>query len=38
VLTPKLYRYGSAYQLANAALQPISGKIYTHMSTKASTC
>ncbi|MCJ1386604.1 hypothetical protein MMC17_009730 [Xylographa soralifera] len=26
--------YGSAYQLASAALQPLSGKIYTYFSTK----
>lgn len=26
--------YTAAYQLASAALQPLSGKIYTHISTK----
>ncbi|CAM1507800.1 Fc.00g046480.m01.CDS01 [Cosmosporella sp. VM-42] len=26
--------YGSAYQLASSAFQPVSGKIYTHLSTK----
>jgi hypothetical protein len=26
--------YGSAYQLASAALQPLTGKVYTHFSSK----
>lgn len=30
--------YGSAYQLASSAFVPMSGKIYTHFSTKAGTC
>jgi hypothetical protein len=29
--------YGSAYQLASSACQPLSGKIYTYFNTKAST-
>lgn len=30
--------YGSAYQLASSAFVPMSGKIYTHFSTKAGKC
>lgn len=30
--------YTAAYQLASAALQPLSGKIYTHVSTKVGRC
>lgn len=29
--------YGSAYQLASSACQPLSGKIYTYFNTKANT-
>ncbi|KAJ5133657.1 MFS multidrug transporter [Penicillium atrosanguineum] len=31
---PDLGWYGAAYQLSNAALQPLSGKIYTHFTPK----
>lgn len=27
--------YGGAYQLGNAAIRPLTGKIYSHFSTKA---
>lgn len=27
--------YGGAYQLGNSALQPLTGKLYSHFSTKA---
>jgi hypothetical protein len=28
--------YGGAYQLGNSAVQPLTGKIYSHFSTKVS--
>ncbi|KAK1997780.1 hypothetical protein LX36DRAFT_556747, partial [Colletotrichum falcatum] len=31
---PDIGWYGSAYQVANAAFQPLTGKIYRHFSTK----